>query len=143
VRRVNGWENPYFRLVSFRVQSDRDGEGVVSEATVKLDVDGSRKLTVGEGVGPVHALDQALRAALRGRYPEVDDLRLTDYRVRVLDSQDGTSARVRVLIETSNHLGSWGTIGVHENIIEASWQALAEGVVVGLLRLGASDQPGE
>ncbi len=138
VRRLNGWENPYFKLESFRVQSDRDGDGVVSEATVKLDVDGSRKLTVGEGVGPVHALDQALRAALRDRYPEVDDLRLTDYRVRVLDSQDGTSARVRVLIETSNHLGAWGTIGVHENIIEASWQALAEGVVVGLLRLGAT-----
>lgn len=138
VRRLSGWENPYFKLESFRVQSDRDGDGIVSEATVKLDVDGTRKLTVGEGVGPVHALDQALRAALREQYPEVDDLRLTDYRVRVLDSQDGTSARVRVLIETSNHLGAWGTIGVHENIIEASWQALAEGVVVGLLRLGAA-----
>ena len=135
VRRLNGWVNPYFTLESFRVQSDRDSDGVVSEATLKLDVDGSRKLTVGEGVGPVHALDQALRAALLDRYPDVDQLRLTDYRVRVLDSQDGTSARVRVLIETSNHLEAWGTIGVHENIIEASWQALAEGVVVGLLRL--------
>lgn len=136
VRRLNGWENPYFTLESFRVQSNRDADGVKSEATVKLDVDGSRILTVGEGVGPVHALDQALRAALADRYPAVSELRLTDYRVRVLDSQDGTSARVRVLIETSNHLGAWGTIGVHENIIEASWQALADGVVVGLLRLG-------
>ncbi|MGB7861202.1 MAG: citramalate synthase [Acidimicrobiia bacterium] len=136
VRGLTGWENHYFSLESFRVQSDRNDDGVVvSEATVKLDVDGERKLTVGEGVGPVHALDQALRFALRSRYPQIDDLRLTDYRVRVLDSQDGTSARVRVLIETSNHLGSWGTIGVHENIIEASWQALAEGVVVGLIRL--------
>jgi len=139
VRRLNGWENPYFTLESFRVQSNRDADGVKSEATVKLDVDGSRTLTVGEGVGPVHALDQALRAALRDRYPDVSELRLTDYRVRVLDSQDGTSARVRVLIETSNHLGAWGTIGVHENIIEASWQALADGVIVGLLRLGAGE----
>jgi 2-isopropylmalate synthase len=136
VRRMSGWVNPYFRLESFRVQSDRreDG-GVVSEATVKLIVDGERKLSVGEGVGPVHALDGALRQALRDRYPEVDDLRLTDYRVRVLDSQDGTSARVRVLIETSNHQSAWGTIGVHENVIEASWQALSEGIVVGLMRL--------
>jgi 2-isopropylmalate synthase len=64
----------------------------------------------------------------------VADLRLTDYRVRVLDSMDGTSARVRVLIETANHDSSWGTIGVHENVIEASWEALVDGIVVGLLR---------
>jgi len=115
--------------VDFR--SDQD---IVSEATLKLVVDGSRRVTVGEGVGPVHALDQALRAALADRYPQVEDLRLTDYRVRVLDSQDGTSARVRVLIETANHVSSWGTIGVHENIIEASWDALSDGLVVGLLR---------
>ncbi len=140
-RRTTGWKNPFFMLESFRVQSDRDGSGVVSEATVKLDVDGVRTITVGEGLGPVHALDQALRSALIGRYPEVDDFRLTDYRVRVLDSEDGTSARVRVLIETSNHLGAWGTIGVHENIMEASWQALADGVIVGLLRLGAANGP--
>lgn len=135
VRDLGGWSNPYFDLEAFRVQSDfRSDEGIVSEATLKLVVDGSRRVTVGEGVGPVHALDQALRAALRDRYPEVDDLRLTDYRVRVLDSQDGTSARVRVLIETANRVSSWGTIGVHENIIEASWDALSDGLVVGLLR---------
>jgi 2-isopropylmalate synthase len=86
----------------------------------------------------VHALDQALRLALADHYPEVDDLRLTDYRVRVLDSQDGTSARVRVLIETSDHETAWGTIGVHENVIEASWHALADGIVVGLLRSGSN-----
>jgi 2-isopropylmalate synthase len=135
VRETTGWENPYFELESFRVQSDRRAEeDVVSEATVKLRVDGQRRVSVGEGVGPVHALDQALRGALRDRYPDVVDLRLTDYRVRVLDSGDGTSARVRVLIETSDHESAWGTIGVHENVIEASWQALSEGVVVGLLR---------
>ena len=135
VRTLGGWKNPYFDLEAFRVQSDRKaGLGIVSEATLKVVVDGSRCVTVGEGVGPVHALDQALRDALRDRYPEIDDLRLTDYRVRVLDSADGTSARVRVLIETSNHTSSWGTIGVHENIMEASWDALSEGLVVGLLR---------
>ena len=135
VRAMTGWENPYFSLESFRVQSDRRAEqDVVSEATVKLVVDGERRVSVGEGVGPVHALDQALRGALSNRYPGVDDLRLTDYRVRVLDSEDGTSARVRVLIETSDHESAWGTIGVHENVIEASWQALSEGIVVGLLR---------
>jgi 2-isopropylmalate synthase len=75
-----------------------------------------------------------LRSALQAEYPEVSDLRLTDYRVRVLDSQDGTSARVRVLLETSDHESAWGTIGVHENVIEASWHALTDGIIVGLLR---------
>ena len=83
----------------------------------------------------MHALDQALRAALATRYPEIGELRLTDYRVRVLDSADGTGAKVRVLLETSDRDSSWGTIGVHENIIEASWEALVDGLVVGLLRL--------
>ncbi|HZD22706.1 MAG TPA: citramalate synthase [Acidimicrobiia bacterium] len=138
VREMTGWTNPYFVLESFRVQSDRRAdESIVSEATVKLEVAGSRRVSVGEGVGPVHALDKAVRDALGDSYPEVTDLRLTDYRVRVLDSADGTSAQVRVLIETSNHNSSWGTIGVHENIIEASWEALADGIVVGLLRHSA------
>ncbi|MEA1902685.1 MAG: citramalate synthase [Actinomycetota bacterium] len=135
VRSMAGWTNPYFDLESFRVQSDRRAdEDVVSEATVKLTVDGERRVFVGEGVGPVHALDQAIRGTLQDHYPEIENLRLTDYRVRVLDSQDGTSARVRVLIETSDHETAWGTIGVHENVIEASWQALTEGIVVGLMR---------
>jgi 2-isopropylmalate synthase len=122
-------------LESFRVQAERRAdESIVSEATVKLEVGGERRVSVGEGVGPVHALDMAVREALRDDYPAVVDLRLTDYRVRVLDSKDGTSARVRVLIETSNHNSSWGTIGVHENVIEASWEALVDGIVVGLLR---------
>jgi 2-isopropylmalate synthase len=135
VRRMTGWSNPYFVLESFRVQSERRvDESIFSEATVKLEVGGERRVSVGEGVGPVHALDMALRGALRDDYPGVSDLRLTDYRVRVLDSGDGTSATVRVLLETSDHESSWGTIGVHENVIEASWEALADGIVVGLLR---------
>jgi 2-isopropylmalate synthase len=135
VREITGWSNPYFALESFRVQSERRvDESIFSEATVKLEVGGERRLSVGEGVGPVHALDMALRGALRDDYPGVTNLRLTDYRVRVLDSKDGTSATVRVLLETSDHESSWGTIGVHENVIEASWEALADGIVVGLLR---------
>jgi 2-isopropylmalate synthase len=135
VREMTGWANPYFQLVSFSVQSDRLPDGTVgSEAKVELEAAGERRMSEGVGVGPVHALDMALRRALAEEFPAVSDLRLTDYRVRVLDSKDGTSARVRVLIETSDHESSWGTIGVHENVIEASWEALADGIVVGLLR---------
>ena len=89
-----------------------------------------------QGDGPVNAMDQALRLALGDIYPDVKRLRLTDFKVRDLDSQDGTAARVRVLIETTNGESSWGTVGVHQNIIEASWQALAEGITIGLLRRG-------
>jgi 2-isopropylmalate synthase len=135
VREMTGWTNPYFALESFRVESERRAdESIVSKATVEIDSGGERRVSVGVEVGPVHALDVALRGALRDDYPGVSDLRLTDYRVRVLDSKDGTSARVRVLIETSGNESSWGTIGVHENVIEASWEALADGIVVGLLR---------
>ncbi len=140
VRRATGWEQDFFQLESFRTFIERRGqEEVVAEATVKVHVGDRRMVTTGEGDGPVHALDQAIRAALVETYPHIADLRLTDFRVRVLDSSDGTAARVRVLIETSDHKGSWGTIGVHENIIEASWQALADGIVVGLLRLSSRE----
>ena len=91
-------------------------------------------VTTREGDGPVSALDRALRAALVGAYPAVADITLTDYRVRDLDSSDGTSARVRVLCEHANSDTSWGTVGVHENIIDASWNAVVEGLVIGLLR---------
>jgi len=139
VRRTMGWTNPYFTLESFRVYTDRRAdEEVTSEATVKLIVDGERRVSVGEGVGPVNALDRALRGALQRTYPHVNDLRLVDYRVRVLDSADGTAATTRVLLETADHEESWGTLGVHENVIEASWEALVEGIVVGLLRAEAN-----
>jgi len=135
VRALSGWTQPYFELESFRVFTERRAEEeIVAEATVKALVAGQRQVTTGEGVGPVHALDQALRATLRGAFPEVDELRLTDYRVRVLDSADGTGARVRVLLETSDYTDSWGTIGVHENVIEATWEALTEGLILGLIR---------
>lgn len=135
VREATGWAQDYFELESFRTFIERRAdEEVVAEATVKALVKGERVVTTGEGAGPVNALDRALRNALEKAYPEVGELRLTDYRVRVLDSSDGTAAKVRVLLETSDHEESWGTIGVHHNIIEASWEALVDGVVVGLLR---------
>ncbi len=135
VRRTLGWEQEFFKLESFRAFVERRSEDqVVAEATVKVKVDDQRIVMTGEGNGPVNALDEALRMALRDFYPEIDQLRLTDYRVRVLDSADGTGARVRVLIETSDGDRSWSTIGVHDNVIEASWEALVDGIVVGLLR---------
>ncbi|MBT8193815.1 MAG: citramalate synthase [Acidimicrobiia bacterium] len=136
VRRASGWEQPFFELESFRVFTERrlDGE-VTAEATIKVHVKGERVVATSEGDGPVNALDRALRQALATAYPEVMHLRLTDYRVRVLDPSAGTAAVTRVLLEMSDGRRAWGTIGVHENIIEASWEAVADGVVVGLLRL--------
>jgi len=141
VRAATGWRQRYFDVESFRVVIERRGtESVLAEATVKGRVGERRVVTTGEGDGPVHALDEALRAALATAYPAISELRLTDYRVRVLDSADGTAAKVRVLLETSSHTDSWGTVGVHENIIEASWEALLDGLVVGLLRLGVAPE---
>lgn len=135
VRGAAGWEQDFFEIESFRTFVEGSNQtAATAEATVKLTVGDRRQISTGEGDGPVNALDTALRAALAEFYPAVRDLRLTDYRVRVLNSSDGTAARVRVLIETSSKQGSWGTIGVNENIIEASWEALVDGLIVGLLR---------
>ena len=134
VRRAMGWDQPFFELESYRVFIEhRDGE-VTAEATVKVHVDGERVVSTREGDGPVSALDRALRAALADRYPVVDDIRLSDYRVRDLDSSDGTSARVRVLTAHRTADDSWGCVGVHQNIIDASWTAVSEGLIVGLVR---------
>ena len=133
VRTINGWEQPYFALESYRVFVEHR-EDVLAEATVKVHVGGERVVKTAEGDGPVSALDRALRAALIESYPVVSRIRLTDYKVRDLDSSDGTSARVRVTVEHTDGERSWGTVGVHQNIIDASWKALTEGVIVGLLR---------
>ena len=136
VRQATGWKQSFFELESFRVFTERRAEGdVVAEATIKVHVQGERVVATAEGDGPVNALDRALRQALVRAYPNVEHLRLTDYRVRVLDPAAGTAAVTRVLLEMSDGREAWGTIGVHENIIEASWEAVADGVVVGLLRL--------
>jgi 2-isopropylmalate synthase len=129
-----------FELESFRVITEKQADGsATSEATVKLKVNGERVVTTGEAVGPVNALDSALRQAIERFYPEVAKLELTDYRVRVLDESTGTGAITRVVIDTSNGSQSWGTIGVSENIIEASWNALVDSLTYGLLKAGQAD----
>lgn len=133
-REAAGWRQSFFELESYRVFVENRGGEVIAEATVKVVVRGERIVSTREGDGPVAAMDGALRAALRDSYPEVDQIRLTDYRVRDLDSSDGTSARVRVLTEHTDVESTWGSVGVHTNIIDASWTAVADGLVVGLLR---------
>ncbi|MGZ4802264.1 MAG: citramalate synthase [Acidimicrobiia bacterium] len=139
MRRASGWEQDFFRVESFRVitddlQAEETPGGVTTEATIKLHIGDERRIAVAEGNGPVNALDRALRDALDGRYPALDLVHLTDYKVRVLDTQHGTGAITRVLLDTTDGEESWTTIGVSENIIEASWQALSDSLVYGLLR---------
>ena len=135
VRRVAGWDDEFFELRSLLVTINADGGGNASAtATLRLRVGDEEIELARSGDGPVHAIDQALRAALEPGYPELSGIHLTDFKVRDLDSFDGTAARVRVLIETTNGESTWGTVGVHQNIIEASWEALSDGVRVGLLR---------
>lgn len=112
----------------------RDGHPPVCEATVKLAVNGTAELTVAEGHGVVNALDLALRKALRSFYPEIADVSLVDYKVRILDGHDATAAKTRVLIVTSDGESTWGTVGVSDNIIEASWLALVDGIDLFLQR---------
>ncbi len=126
---------------SYRVIIEqRPGQKAYAEATVKVRVGEKVYLTAAEGEGPVNALDNALRKALEGVYPALKRIKLVDYKVRVLEEKDGTAARVRVLIETQDEESSWSTIGVSENIIEASWLALLDSVEYGLLKRARSAQ---
>jgi 2-isopropylmalate synthase len=104
------------------------------EATIKVEVSGQVEHTAANGNGPVAALDSALRKALEKFYPEIGELQLTDYKVRVLNEKDGTGSKVRVLIDLKRDSESWGTVGVSTNIIEASWQAMVDGVEYMLYR---------
>ena len=104
----------------------RAGGEVETEATIKVEVDGERYVRVAEGNGPVNALDQALRGAIADRYPHLAEIELTNYKVRILDEAHGTGAVTRVLLDSADGEREWGTIGVSENIIEASWQALVD-----------------
>jgi 2-isopropylmalate synthase len=126
----------FFEFEGYRVIVERRGpdQPVVSEATVKLRVDGELHHTVAEGSGPVAALDHALRGALGRAYPQIKDIRLRDYKVRILESQQGADSRIRVLIETADGEEIWGTVGAGENLIEATWQALKDSVEFKLLR---------
>lgn len=120
----------FFDLDSFRMIIENFNEKLLSEAAIKLSVNGEKEHTVAEGDGPVNALDAALRKALLPHYPQLKDIELVDYKVRVLNGKDGTAAKVRVLIETIDKKNNerWGTVGVSENIIKASWEALIDSI---------------
>jgi 2-isopropylmalate synthase len=127
LRREAGSYKPLFKLESFRVVTEkRAGGEVETEATIKVEVDGERYVRVAEGNGPVNALDQALRSAIADRYPHLAEIELTNYKVRILDEAHGTGAVTRVLLDSADGGREWGTIGVSENIIEASWEALVD-----------------
>lgn len=141
-----GTFQPHFTLESFRViVDDYEDTGALakdalSEATIKIHVGSSRFVATGEGAGPVEALDSALRLAIANSYPQVADMELVDFKVRILDENVGTGAITRVVITTHDGNGSWGTIGVSENILEASWNALVDSVEYGLMRAGVLPQ---
>ena len=123
-----------FTVESYRVIIDRRDDGSpTSEATVKVHAGGRRVISTEEGNGPVNALDRALRSALGAAYPRLADFELTDYKVRILPGKHGTDAVTRVLVQTSDHRREWTTVGVHANVVEASWLALADAVRYGLL----------
>src|SRR3954469_2680116 len=127
LRREAGEYEPLFRLESFRVLTEKREDGrVQTEATIKVWVDGERYVRVAEGNGPVNALDRALRGAIIDRHPHLADIELTNYKVRILDEDHGTGAVTRVLLDSSDGEREWGSIGVSENIIEASWEALVD-----------------
>lgn len=134
IKKNIGLYRSFFDLIGFRVIVERRNGKLISEATIKLIVEGEEEYTVAEGDGPVNALDNALRKALEGFYPIVKGIHLTDYKVRVLNAQEGTAAKVRVLIESSNLQDTWGTVGVSENIIEASYKALVDSIEYVLLK---------
>ncbi len=134
IRKETGEYEPLFRLESWRaiVEKREDGK-VVTEATIKIWVDGERYVRTAEGNGPVNALDRALRAAIGETYPHLRDIKLVNFKVRILDETKGTGAITRVLLDASDGTDTWGSIGVSENIIEASWEALVDSLEAGML----------
>jgi 2-isopropylmalate synthase len=151
VRRTLGSQEKLFDLLGARVvnewrrnapASTYSGEESdwVTEATLKIKLSDAIVHVVAEGDGPVHALDNALRKALRQFYPEMDGIKLDDFKVRIVNTREGTAAKVRVLIESSDEAGSWSTVGVSTNIIEASWQALDEAIVYGLTQSASASK---
>ena len=139
MRSVTGWKQPFFVLESHRVITElREDGAFVTEATVKVIVGDDRVIATAEGNGPVNALDAALRKAIGPVYPQLAHVHLTDFKVRVLDTSRGTAAVTRVLIDSTDGERAWTTIGVSENVIEASWAALEDSVVFGLLHAGAA-----
>ena len=129
VRRCAGAFKPHFECMKYHVEvSAAADHDVVTEATVKLKILDSIRHEVAEGDGPVNALDAALRKALNSTFPTLSDMHLVDYKVRVVNSEAGTAARIRVFIESADKHDVWGTVGASENVIEASWLALVDAI---------------
>jgi 2-isopropylmalate synthase len=130
MRDALGQKEIFFEFIGFRVivEKHKEDEEPISEATVKLRVNSVQEVSSAKGTGPINALDKAIKKALVKFYPELEEVNLYDYKVRILDEQKGTHAKTRVLVESGDHKSKWGTVGVSENIIEASWQALIDSI---------------
>ncbi|MFJ9845277.1 citramalate synthase [Kitasatospora sp. NPDC101155] len=134
---VRGSRDRFYTLESWRTISEQGPNGISgNEATVKLWAKGERRIAIGEGNGPVNALDQALRSALESIYPPLATFELVDYKVRILEGQHGTGSKTRVLIESTDGTAAWSTVGVADNVIAASWLALEDAYTYGLIRAG-------
>ncbi|HTQ29621.1 MAG TPA: citramalate synthase [Opitutaceae bacterium] len=138
-----GQRRPFYEIEGYRVIIERHRGELTAEATVRVKVGEKVLHTVAECTGPIGALDKALRLALDGFYPELKEMELRDFKVRILDSQQGTNARTRVLIESGDANGIWGTVGVSDNVIEASWEALRDSVDYKLMQSAAKARAGK
>lgn len=135
IRKQLGKYKPFFELETFKLMTEQTSNSKPSaSALIKVKVDGRSEITAAEGNGPVHALDRALRKALEVFYPELQNVHLTDFKVRVIDSNKATAAKVRVLIESTDGESVWTTVGVSTDIIEASWIALVDSIEYKLLK---------
>lgn len=130
-----GMRSEFFALESFRIIVEKRENGeVMTEATIKVRINGERIISTAEGNGPVNALDKAVRQAIEQKFPRLAEIHLVNYSVRILDEDRGTAAVTRVLLDSSDGVSSWGSVGVNENVVEASWQALVDSINYGLLR---------
>ena len=143
IKKALGQHRRFFELMGFRVivEKKSDEASTLSEATIMVRVGDRIEHTAAVGNGPVNALDNALRKALEKFYPELQEVKLLDYKVRILSSKDGTGAQTRVLIESGDRGSKWGTVGVSENIIQASWQALVDAIDYKLLKEEGEENP--
>lgn len=139
LRDAYGDTQDIFTVESFKMMVEKTAAGMVSEAIVKMKVGGQQVYTVAEGNGPVNALDNALRKALMQFYPDINNIHLTDYKVRVLDVKDATAAKVRVMMESTDFKDTWNTVGVSSNVIEASWEAMIDSIRYALLGMVKND----
>ena len=141
LRNELGMPPRFFRLESFRIIVEkRENGAVTTEATIKVHVNGDRIIQTAEGNGPVNALDKALRLAIERKYPRLREIHLENYSVRILDENRGTAAVTRVLLDSSDGRETWGSVGVSDNVVEASWQALVDSIAFGLLRFQEEDE---